>query len=116
MNTKLLRPVILAVGLLLGSIASTHAAEPPKEIAGKIFSSLEKGDYDMFVADADASWKQRAPKSSFGGIAGMMGAKMKGGYDFSYLGEFKSPAGGVRTLWKLVFKANAEEMLVAIDI
>ena len=116
MNTKLVRPVILAVGLLLGSFTSLSAAEPPKEIAGKIFTSLEKQDYDMFVGDADASWKQRAPKGSFGGIAGMMSAKMKGGYDFAYLGEYKSPAGGTRTLWKLVFKANGEEMLVAIDI
>jgi hypothetical protein len=116
MNTKLVRPVILAVGLLLGSFASLHAAEPPKEVANKIISSLEKGDYDMFVADADNSWKQRAPKGAFGGIANMMAPKLKGGYDLSYLGELKGPGGSTRTLWKLSLKATSEDMLVAVDL
>jgi hypothetical protein len=119
MNTKFVRSVLIAATLLAASFAPAHAAEASKEVsamANKIFGSLEKGDYEAFVADADAAWKRNAPKAAFDGIANLMKPKMQAGYDATYLGELKAAGGAMQTLWKLTMKSNGEEILIAVYV
>jgi hypothetical protein len=119
MNTKFIRSALIAAGLAFAALVPAQAAEASKEVtamANKVITSLEKGDYEAFVADADAAWKRNAPQAAFNNISNMMKPKMQGGYEASYIGELKGPAGSTQTLWKLTMKSPAEDILVAIYI
>jgi hypothetical protein len=116
MHLKFLRLLFLAVGMLLGGLL--RAADPSPEvaaIASKIFTALEKNEFEQFMADADNTWR-RLERSEFDRLVSQIEPKMKGGYEVAYLGEIKRMGGIVQTLWKLTFKANGEEVLANIDI
>ncbi len=83
-------------------------------MSSKLFTALEKGDFEMFVADGDTAWKG-LKKPQFDGLAAQMGPKLKAGYAVTYLGELKRGT-AVTTLWKLDFKGNADDMLATMTV
>lgn len=116
MKTKFLRLAFL-IAALFGSSAVASAAEASKEntaMATKLFTALEKGDFEMFIADGDASWKA-LKKPQFDGMAANVAPKLKAGYGLIYLGEMKLRGNRV-TLWKVDFKGNADDMLAVVTI
>lgn len=116
MHTKFLRLALLLTALFSSTVVAS-AAEASKEItamATKLFTALEKGDFDMFIADGDTSWKS-LKKPQFDGMAANIAPKLKAGYGITYLGELKLRGNQV-TLWKLDFKGNADDMLATVTI
>lgn len=117
MKTKLIPPLALAVILLLGNPGSLSAVEPaPGEaaLAGKLLTALEKSDYDAFVADGDATFRQMRPEQ-FAAAAAHFAPMFKAGYAVTYLGDLKQGGAHV-TLWKLSFKDQGDDVLANLVV
>ena len=91
MNIKSIQSLALAATLLTGCATFTAAAErSPREaaISSKLITAIENADYDAFVADGEAPFKQLT-KAQFAAVSATLGPRLKAGYTVSYLGELK---------------------------
>src|SRR4051812_24915613 len=102
MTGKFLRLLSLLFALLAGSAAFLRAAEPAKDeaaMAAKLFAALEKVDYNGFVAEGDAPFKQ-LKKEQFEQLAVALAPKLLAGHEITYLGDLKQKGYHV-TLWRV---------------
>jgi hypothetical protein len=117
MNTKSIRSVALAVALLIGSSVALSAAELPKEdaaMAAKLVTAIVKSDYEAFLSDGEAPFKQ-FKKAQFEAVSAQLAPKLQVGHEISYLGELKQKGYRV-TLWKLTFKDGSDDILATLSM
>jgi hypothetical protein len=117
MNTKWLGMIVVAVAMLVGGAAAVRAAEPPKEDAvmwAKLIRAIEKSDYNAFIADGDAAFKQMK-KEVFESAAAQLVLRLKAGYDVSYLGDARQ-RGYHLTIWKISFKDGGDDVIANLGM
>ena len=117
MNIKSIRLIAVVAAMVIGSPAFLSAAEPAKEdntIALKLFSAIEKSDYEAFVADGTAPFQQ-LKKEQFDGLAAKIAPKLRAGHEVSYLGDLKQNGYHV-TLWKVSFKDGGDDALATLSV
>jgi hypothetical protein len=117
MKIKTLRSVGLALAILAGGSAMLGAAEPAKEDAGlatKLITALENADYDAFVADGEAPFRQ-FKKEQFDVVAALLASKLHSGYEVSYFGDLKKQGYRV-SLWKISFKNGSDDLLATLSV
>jgi hypothetical protein len=117
MNIKSIRLIALAVAMLVGGSAVLCAVEPAKEdaaMASKLITAIEKSDYETFVADGEAPFKQ-LKKEQFQAVAANVAPKLQAGHEVSYLGDLKQKGYRV-TLWKISFKDGSDDMLATLGV
>ncbi len=83
-------------------------------MSSKMIRAIEKADYDAFVADGDATFKQ-IKKELFDTVAAQLAPRFKGGYDVSYLGELRQHGHHI-TLWKISFKDGGDDVLASLGM
>ena len=91
MTIRKFRPLAFAFALLAGSAALLSAAEPARRRPHCRRSSSprsKKSDYESFVAEGDASFRQMKPEK-FAGAAAHFAPKFRAGYEVTYLGDLK---------------------------
>jgi len=109
---------ILALVIVVGSIATIHAREvesSEKKILGKLLIAIEDGDYNSFVEDVNADFKASITKKMFEGVSGQLSPRMKNGYESTYLGNLRQQGSQVY-LWKLVFKDGGDDILARLAL
>ena len=117
MKTKWFQMAVFAVAMLVGSAAVTSAAEPAKEdavMSSKMIKAIEKTDFESFVADGDATFKQMK-KDRFESVAAQLAPRLKAGCDIFYLGDMKQRGYHV-TLWKISFKDGGDDVLASLGM
>lgn len=117
MKTKSIRSIALAVSMLAVISAALSAAEPAKEDAAfssKLITAVERSDYDAFVADGEAPFKQ-LKKEQFDTVAVKLAPRFKTAYEVSYLGDLRQKGYRV-TLWKMSFKDGGDDALVTLAV
>jgi hypothetical protein len=117
MNIKTLRSIGLALAILAGGSAMLCAAEPVKEDAGlatKLITAIENADYDTFIADGEAPFRQFT-KVQFDVVAALLAPKLHSGYEVSYFGDLKKQ--GYRlSIWKISFKDGSDDLLATLSV
>ena len=117
MQTLVTRSIGLLAILLIASPAVLHAADPRKEdkaFATKLVTAVVESDYDAFVADGEAPFRQ-LKKEQFEAVVAQLAPKLKAGYDLLYLGELKQQGYRV-TLWKIAFKNGGDDALATLSV
>lgn len=101
--------------MLAGSAAGLAGAEPQKEdaiIAQKLITAIESSDYDAFVVNGEAAFKQ-LKKEQFDAVASQLAPKLKAGHELSYLGDLKQKGCHV-TLWRVRFAGGGDDALATL--
>ena len=83
-------------------------------MASKLITAIEKSDYETFVADGEAPFKQ-LKKEQFQAVAANVAPKLQAGHEVSYLGDLKQKGYRV-TLWKISFKDGSDDMLATLGV
>lgn len=106
-----------AAACLIGSPAVLSAAEPATEdvaLVSKLIDAIEKSDYDSFVADGEAPFKQ-LKKEQFDPVATQAAPRLQAGHELSYLGDLKQKGYHV-TLWRISFKDGSDDALATLSV
>lgn len=106
----------LVAGLAL--TATVQAADPDPSVQ-KTFKSLlgaiQANDRDAFVAHATDAVKQGLTPEIMEGLNKQFGARLKKGYEASYLCSLKQQGLQVH-LWKLSFKDEGDDIVVRVAL
>jgi len=114
---KSFRSLFIILALLCGSAVGLWAAEPPPEdaaFADKLLTAIQKSDYDMFIADGEAAFKQ-VNKAQFEVLTIKLAKKLQAGHTITYLGDMNQKGNRV-TLWKISFKDGSDDELASLKI
>ncbi len=108
-----LLPILCALALCVSS-ASAAGVHAGSEVADKLIKALVHDDYASFVADGDAAFKGLT-KEQFEGAVKQLSARLKSGYEVTWLGELKQK-GFTVSLWKLTFKDGGDDLLGTLSL
>src|SRR3954469_23700161 len=117
MNIKSIRLIGFMAALLMGSSGRVSAAETPPEdaaITNKLITAVVQSDYDAFVADGEATFRQ-LKKEQFQAATARLAPRLQAGHEVSYLGELKQNGYHV-TLWKITFKDGSDDALATLSM
>lgn len=111
---------ICVFGLLLPTTAAAAGAlgEQPaqapaavQKICKKMLDAIEAKDRDAFVADSTEEVKEGVTAEVMAKLSKKLGARLKKGYDSTYLCQLKQLGYEVH-LWKLTFKDAGDDVVI----
>jgi hypothetical protein len=109
---------LVAVSALLASTALVQAADPPaavKKTFDKMLGAIKDKDRVAFIAAGTEDVKKGTTPEVMDALNKQYGARLKKGYDATYLCELKQ-AGFQVHLWKLTFKDKGDDVVVRIAL
>jgi hypothetical protein len=112
----MIRSLVFAVALLVGSALLLPAAEPAKEVASlseKLITAVAKSDFDIWAEDWGEPFKKTLKKEPFTKTCALYAVRFQAGYEISYLGNLQQQGAHV-TLWKVSFKDHSDDALVTL--
>lgn len=98
--------------------AESHAAAAPKTVAaliGNLLHAIQANDYQRFVADGTAKFKEGLTKEVFESVSTQLASRMKKGYAQVYLGRLHQH-GYELYLWKLTFIDGGDDILAKMVV
>jgi RNA polymerase sigma factor (sigma-70 family) len=101
--------VLLAGGATVVLAAIAEPASPDQIQTTNLLQAAQNDDYDAFMADANALFKQ-LPKEQFDAVSAQVAPRLKAGYTLVYLGDLKQLGYHV-TVWKISFKDGGDDFL-----
>lgn len=112
-----MRTLILTLStsvLFACSVCATDAPAGSQEEATKLVSAIVSNNYASFLGDGNAAF-QGLKKDQFEAVVSQLGAKLKTGYDLSYLGDLNQKDYQV-TLWRIRFKTGDDDLLATLSM
>lgn len=102
----------LATCGLLGAPAWAEGkAAPPEAVCRRMLEATKSKSYEDFVAEGDDNLRAALTRQMFDGVSGMVGPKLRKGYQISYLGQLRQDGADV-FLWRLDFTGEKDQALV----
>jgi RNA polymerase sigma factor (sigma-70 family) len=119
LKLKFAAGVVAAVLLAGGAATVVYAAiaEPagPDQVqATELITAVQNDDYDAFMADGNALFKE-LPKERFDAVSAQIASRLKAGYTLTYFGDLKQ-LGYHLTVWKISFKAGGDDYLAEMSV
>jgi len=109
LTLALLASLVLACSVFATDVPTGSGAE-----ATKLLSAIVSDDYAAFVADGNAAF-QALKKDQFQGVVSQLAAKLRDGYDMTYLGDLNQ--GGYQvTLWRIRIKSSSDDLLATLSM
>lgn len=111
---KILTLSISAALVLASSVCATNAPIASQAEATKLVSAIISDDFTSFVADGSTAF-QGLKKEQFEAVVSRLSAKLKNGYDLTYLGDLNQRGYEV-TLWRIRFKSGGDDLLATLSM
>ena len=115
MSTKIIQQFAVAALLVLGAFSAlaAPATADEKAMAGNLVSAMSRDDFSAFILNGDPQFQQ-LKKDQFDQMAGQIGARLKAGYELTYLGDLKKEHFHV-TLWRIAFRDGGDDALATLS-
>ena len=100
--------VLLAGGATVVIAAIAEPSSPDQIQATKIVNALQNDDYDAFMDNGNALFKQLS-KEQFDAVSAQLASRLKAGYTLTYFGDLKQLGYHV-TVWKVSYKTGDDNL------
>jgi hypothetical protein len=107
--------VLLACGAATVVYAAIAQPAGPDQVqATELVTAVQNDDYDAFMADGNALFKE-LPKERFDAVSAQIASRLKAGYTLTYFGDLKQ-LGYHLTVWKISFKDGGDDYLAEMSV